>query len=358
MASITATLTRKLHATSTAIFDKTVGEGRINWPALALARFVLAFIVAAAHIYDYTTVDTPLTLIRRLDAFQAILGFLLISGLSIGHSILKNAEGYYIRRAQRIYPVYLVCIALHYAVVPEPFTWNLITKLLANIFFLNQAVTETSYIGPAWTLALEVWLYALAPLFLRASYKTMLTITAVSFFSYVVYTCSRTLLDTPYYAGVSYGLNLLFLSFIWTAGFMLAIFKHKTKAISLIVTLILVTQWFLNTAIQIAYRIKNNQVNELWENDALDFFMRAICLLFIYYMVVGNKKIPTFSPLSRKVADFLGNISYPLYLSNFAVLILCERFAITNWIVLTFCCLLVASLIYQLFDFYSKKRTA
>jgi peptidoglycan/LPS O-acetylase OafA/YrhL len=93
--------------------------------------------------------------------------------------------------------------------------------------FLSQLVTTESYIGPAWSLSLEVWMYALTPFLVTLRQRTMYALIGTSLTTFVVYTCLRTLIDAPYFAGVGYGANLLLLSFPWLLGFMLGTQANK-----------------------------------------------------------------------------------------------------------------------------------
>ncbi|RZK40806.1 MAG: acyltransferase [Hymenobacter sp.] len=346
----------KLYSSTTSLLHRTIGAGAINWPALALARFILAFIVVASHALRYTDAPGPLFWLSRFSAFNAIIGFLLISGLSIGKSLLKDSDGYYKRRAQRIYPVYLVSIALQYLIIPEALSGKFFLLLFTNVFFLNQITTSISYVGPAWTLALEVWLYALAPFLLKLSYKNLLYLIGLSFASYVVYTCGRTLFHWPYYSGTTYGINLPLLAFIWIAGFLLATFEQRIKTTSFLIALILSGHFVLSLLIEIGAKIKNHRLASFMDENGLNFAFEAICLAFIYYVVISNRTLPTFSATSKKVFNFLGNISYPLYLSHYVILVLCHKNHLTHWFILVSCCLAVSCLIYWLFDFYSKRR--
>src|SRR5208282_3851468 len=88
--------------------------------------------------------------------------------------------------------------------------------------FLNQLFTTNSFVGPAWSLSLEFWLYCLTPFLMRLPASFIRFIVFGSFGSYLVYTILRTLFHMPYYSGVGFGANLLFLSFIWVAGLRLA----------------------------------------------------------------------------------------------------------------------------------------
>ncbi len=104
----------KIYSLTSSFFDRIIGAGPVNWPVLALARFVLAFIVVSAHAVNYTSAPGPLGLVGHFNPFNAVMGFLLISGLSIGKSILSVREGFFIRRVKRIYPVYMASILLFY----------------------------------------------------------------------------------------------------------------------------------------------------------------------------------------------------------------------------------------------------
>lgn len=329
----------------------------INWELLAFMRFLLAFIVFAGHASSFSENVGPLPWINTFGSFEAILGFLLISGLSIGKSILRNQKGFLKRRVQRIYPVYIASIIFCYIIDPHPISIGFIFFMFINLIFLNHVLTSTSFVGPAWTLSLEVWLYALAPFFFKLSYKKLLVITYVSFLCYCLYTCGRTLFHWPYYAGTEFGINLIFLSFIWLAGFSLAVYKEKLKNISLHIAVFFVLHFVLTTMIQIAFRIKNQQPEMIITADMIDFVGKAICLFGIYYVVILNPTVPSFSLTTKKVFNLLGNISYPLYLTHMSVIELCKKLNIIHWQLVVLFSLVVAFLVYWSFDFYSKRRT-
>ncbi|RZL40655.1 MAG: acyltransferase [Pedobacter sp.] len=322
-----------------------------KWEYLSILRFFLAFIVMAGHLGDFTS-QGPLTFFTWMGSFQAILGFLLISGFSIGQSLKRNPSDYFKRRAQRIYPIYIASILLVFCMEQPPISVDLFSTLLINIFFLNQAVTNNSFVGPAWSLSLEVWLYILAPLLIKFTYKNLRGIICFSFLSYVLYQCGRTLFDWNYYSGVPYALNLLFLSFIWIAGLSLSKFENTRQLLKLL----LIGHFSLNTAIQIVYRIKNNDLLNLFTTDLIKFIFGALILFVTFYVVVRNDKLPAVSEKTKTAFNFLGNISYPLYLIHIAIFSIASKSGIVHWIPLTAIALLSASLFYYLFDFYSQKR--
>jgi peptidoglycan/LPS O-acetylase OafA/YrhL len=194
-----------------------------KWSLLAGFRFFLALIVAAGHLGSFSA-PSALLAIAWLNPFHAILGFLLVSGYSVGSSYLVEKHGFLKRRILRIYPIYLGALVLSLSVWFTIFhgkfpKWETVA---ANLFFLNQIVTNFSLIGPAWSLSLEFWLYCMLPFLFRKSPSVLRTLCYGSFFLYLVYTLGRSAFHWPYYCNTSYGLNLPILSFVWICGLRLA----------------------------------------------------------------------------------------------------------------------------------------
>ncbi len=329
--------------------------GKTNWEILSFARFVLAFVVMISHLEKYSEIGY-LKLITYLGFFEAVFGFLLISGLSIGKSIAKNKKSYFKRRIQRIYPVYIICIFLQIIVVGIHPDFQSVFMILLNLIFLNQLFTSTSFIGIAWTLALEVWLYTLAPLFLKCKKNTLYNIIYLSFFCYILYTCGRTFFHWNYYSDTKYGVNLILLAFIWLAGFGLAIFPDNKKHGSIVIAALLCGHLALTIGIQILFRIKHHQVSEIINSDIAFFIGTTCCLAFVYVVVVFNHKISPFRTSNKKILNLLGNISYPLYLSHTTTFKILTKAHIRNSSLMILSALIVSFLIYYIFDFYSKKR--
>lgn len=328
---------------------------KFNWEILAFTRFLLAFVVMTGHLMAYTDIGF-LKVYHYLGSFEAIFGFLLISGFSIGLSISKNKEQYLKRRLQRIYPVYLACIVLKCIFLPEPLTIESFLFIAANIIFVNQLFTSFSLIGPAWTLALEVWLYCLAPLLIKLSFRQLYIIIYISFLSYCLYTCGRTLQHWNYYSGTQYGINLLLLSFVWVAGFSLAAFPLKKRTISINLIIIFSIHIILSVLIQVLSRYKHHEMSRFLAEDLPSYLGKVICLSAVFWVVVYNQTIQQFSKPVGKVFNLLGNISYPLYLIHSPMFHLFEKFHITNMYIILVSVFLLSFIIYWAFDFYSKKR--
>src|SRR5262249_42092059 len=125
--------------------------------------------------------------------FAAVIGFFVVSGYSIAHSIELSGKGFYFRRAQRIYPLYLFSYVL--AILPFYLVGHTLQTVpgvtihgptsiktdLCNLFFLNGFVSDRFLTNaPMWTLSIEVSYYVLAPIFQRLPSMALLAIIGVS----------------------------------------------------------------------------------------------------------------------------------------------------------------------------------
>ncbi|VTU28322.1 acyltransferase family protein [Variovorax sp. PBL-E5] len=327
-----------------------------KWSLLAALRFLLASIVAFDHLREYVPIGAW-SLIPKLGAFEAVLGFLLISGYSIGASFIKVPDGFLIRRVKRIYPVYLASIVLAYIVfVMEHGSHPPVLALLANVLFLNQIVTATSFVGPAWSLALEFWLYSLTPLFFTLKDSTLRKLVFVSFGCYVAYTCGRTLFHLDYYAGLGYGANLLLLAFIWLAGLRLARNLQNPVPVLKDIALIFTVHILLAAAIQFGWRWKHGGVPDFFTHDIVDNLLQACTLALVLWAFVRLARRPIQNARASAVLRLLGDISYPLYLVHMSVYFLLKQTGLRSPILFYVSAVAVSFVIYWVLDFYSQRR--
>lgn len=326
-----------------------------KWSLLALMRFLLASIVAVNHLAEYADLGA-LKFVPRFGAFEAILGFLLISGYSIGESYSKNPTGFYKRRAYRLYPIYVAAMVLTFISTPTPLTLGFFATLGVNLLFLNQALVSTSYVGPAWSLALEAWLYALTPWLQRRQTRTLLGLVFGSLVCFTIHTCGRTLFHWPYYSGLGFGLNLLTLAFPWLCGFLLARERKNPRPMMLIVGIIFLFHLALAMAISLGYRYKNHQLGMFVPNDLGGYGFKAATLAFVWFcfrFMLENQASPS---VKSHVMRFLGDVSYPLYVVHISVYVILAKFEFKNPYLMLLIAIGVAAAIYQSLDFYSRNR--
>lgn len=165
-------------------------------------RAWLAWSVVFAHIVQICGIDctAPGWWITQFVATEAVLVFIIISGFVIANVVLERRESwgrYITRRAFRIFPIYLLLLpigavtmylaeaALDYmswselaAFKYDDMTRNTIASVEAaptahvgaHLLLLQGVIpdsildnSQTSFIGPAWSLSLEWQFYLLAP---------------------------------------------------------------------------------------------------------------------------------------------------------------------------------------------------
>lgn len=318
-------------------------------------RFALASIVVFSHLLEFTSLGIG-SFLPMLGSFEAILGFLLISGYSIGTSYQKESEGFILRRIRRIYPVYLTALVVTALVSIFVFgRWPGVWELVVNALFLNQIVTSTSFVGPAWSLSLEFWLYGLTPLLFLVSDKHLQRLIVVSFVAYGLYTCGRTLFHWDHYAGVGYGLNLLFLSFIWLAGLRLSRHTDNPKPVLRMIAIIFILHILLTAAIQFGFRLKNGKLPLFFSGDIWEFALRAATVTVVFWLFLRVTN-PEIKGKPSHAMRFMGDISFPLYLVHFPVFEVLKYWGVRSPVLYYAGSVLVAALIYRAVDFYSQRR--
>ncbi|MEJ1964427.1 MAG: acyltransferase [Gammaproteobacteria bacterium] len=328
-----------------------------KWSLLALARFLLASIVVLGHIDGHGFAPIGwLWPIPHLGLFEAVLGFLLISGYSIGNSYRKQPEGFLKRRAWRVYPVYLGSLVLMcFAAAPQALDLQLAATLLQNVLFLNQITTDSSFVQPAWSLALEVWLYCLTPWLWRLKTEHLRILMFASFAAYCGFEVCRTLFHLSYYAGVGYGLNLPLLSFAWIGGFLVAREPAVARRTVRDCGLMFLGHVLLLVAVQGLYRWKHAQFADFLHADLLDYAARGLTLAavtLLFKWIVDGRTGRTQNGAMR----LLGDLSYPLYLVHLPLLVIMAGFGLRNAMLEYGAALAMAALFYWTIDVYGRKR--
>jgi peptidoglycan/LPS O-acetylase OafA/YrhL len=244
---------------------------RPNWGLLGVMRFVLALSVVLTHINL-----VPHENILAAGRF-AVIGFLLISGYSIAHSLQSQREGYFIRRAWRIYPVYITVLLLAIACGG----WKLGVWTWVGCFFMLQQILfqVPDVIIPTWTLGGEWWCYVIGYwLNVRRAWLLLLLFLPIAFYGMV----------TTENIAFVWWKTVPYLGVAWICGYLL---YHGRRAV-IIPLVIFMTEQFHATTMQAGA--------PMWAG-----------LLWVY----GTLAILLFMPsLKVKAGKLLGDTSYPLYL--------------------------------------------
>jgi peptidoglycan/LPS O-acetylase OafA/YrhL len=261
-----------------------------------------------------------------------------------------------LRRALRLYPIYCAAIVLEYISQPQSLTVAFLVILALNILFLNQALTTTSYVGPAWSLSLEFWLYGLTPLFCRWPIRRLKWLIAASFAFYFFYTCGRSLLGFPYYSGLGFGLVLPALAFMWISGLCLALRPQSHARILRGIGGLMGAYVSLEIALKFAYRVKNHHIPEFFSADLGEIAVRAFTLILVWS---AFKILFTAAQEDCRRSRFLttlGDVSFPLYLIHVPIYRLLTRAGIRDATLLLCGAVTASYFVYLGVDFYSRRR--
>jgi peptidoglycan/LPS O-acetylase OafA/YrhL len=324
----------------------------MKWQILAGLRFFLAWIVLCVHERgDFVDSDNVLLYFHKFGGISAVVGFLLISGYSIANSIAKKPEKFYQRRLLRIYPLYFCAVIISLLpfvflgssfktepyVVVEP-SWFVLggNLLFLQGFILNPILTNIS----VWTLSIEVFCYILAPLFIKLDKKIIFSLILISSLVYGSYPYLYHYFHVPGYAFVSYGLPFLTFLWAWLLGF---------------------SYYFNQDNLYFKIGMVGLGVLLLKLNPLVN---GGILALGTYLLVCGvligvkNIKLPR---AVLNVFNYLGDISYPLYLFHMPALIFSKYvLKIDNAFELMFIALLTSVFFYHTVDvpLRFKKATA
>jgi len=275
-----------------------------RWAILAALRFVLALIVMFPHTGSFANLPKPLHYIDSFSPITAVLVFLVISGYSIAHSINTERSGFYSRRLGRIYPLYFVCMVL--TLIPFMVWGPSITfekwpalsmpniKEVIGNFALLEGFVVRKISAPTWSLTVEVLFYALAPILVLLRTRWLLLFVGISAIMFA---------DAPtlyFIHKPMHGNAALMTGWAWVLGFLY--YRHKdqpwAKNLLLVVGAIVI--------------IQNRPEGRLAELTWL-----CATLLIIHAPEIRN--LP--ARVSRTFV-YLGELSYPLYILHFPVLVL------------------------------------
>ena len=275
-----------------------------QWAVLAALRFFLAGIVLACHAAQYAPMPRAVTEFAQMSGLGAVVGFLIVSGYSIGHSYGQKPEGFYGRRIDRIYPLYFVAfllalipLALAYTEAPSPLS------LIGNAFLLQGTLAARLVaLGPAWTLAIECLCYLLTPLFAKMPNKVLLALVAASLACFALHGRITPL----YFSEMRWGLGFACLLWPWLLGFVFV--RNSDAAWSKMLLLLLPL-----TALSL--------LPADGPYAALTVGLSATLVLF-----AGQIKVPFAGALK-----YAGEISYPLYIFHYPVLVLLAGAGVSRW---------------------------
>jgi len=289
---------------------------QVNWSLISVARFFLAFVVVNHHIGFFHPSHFS-SAVAMFGGKAAVVGFLVISGYSVSASFDKAPHGFLFRRFLRIYPAYFFAILAavllqtvvgHYSIPGMDFSPSGPGTILGNLLMLQCYVVRRIDFDPVvWSLSIEFSYYILTPYLSRLPgwVRVATLLGSGAFFLLPL--------------GLSHGgfyqalmkLNMVRCLWPFLVGALLQ--RHSDK------------HWFLLAASLGTLMIFVSD----WTPEILSPASYFIAIVAIYFASRNfGRQMPAL--------DYLGDVSYPLYLVHLPLMIAFAALAgITNPWVLT-----------------------
>tara|TARA_B100001093_G_scaffold472917_1_gene496430 strand:+ start:53 stop:1075 length:1023 start_codon:yes stop_codon:yes gene_type:complete len=297
-----------------------ISDEKHLWSLLGCTRFFLSMIVLLQHS-SWAIPDSQLKeWVSNLGSYEAVYGFLIISGFSIARSIEKKESGFYTRRFLRIYPIYFIGLSfafILYIILGKEVKMEDGLLLSAGYFtyLANYAFLQTficiaaSYNTPLWTLSIEVFYYFISPFLNKYSFWILMSIVLISLVIHII----------PIESYI-YGYPAASLGWLWILGFLFGK-NQKNKIFVNLISCILLVLIPLFT-------------------DIYRFGYQTLLIILPIFVICFSHKIKL--PVSfLKLFNYLGDLSYPLYIFHFPVFILINGLNLSNNLIF----LVIASLI-------------
>jgi len=362
----------------------TMEKQKIYFPNLNGLRFIAAFLVIIHHIEQFKSIYSienywgEIPFIGIIGKLGVVL-FFVLSGFLITYLLLTEEHSFkkisilkfYVRRMLRIWPLYFLIIILAFFVLPNIsiFTLpgygkdviysNLFLKLfLYAIFFPNLVLSLLGivpYASHTWSIGTEEQYYLVWPIILKYFKKYRMILMLFIIFSYLAF---GKMLSTHYSDILPYK-NVI--KAFWSS------FNIDCMAIGGIFAIMLFQK---NKFLKL---IQNNTVFYLTITLVIFLMLKGIYIPYIHYEFysvlfgiiilnfASNDKIKI--SLENRLFNYLGNISYGLYMYHPIGIVLALAISIsiglaTNWLIypLSFTLtIIIAGLSYKYFESFFLK---
>lgn len=284
-----------------------------RWAALGFLRFFLAAVVCCSHYFcvlsRYDDVPPLLDWLRQFNGFDAVLCFFVISGYSIAASLDRQPKGYALRRAVRLYPTYAASFLV--ALVPwflapgsgialiSGVSCNLhdVTRKGLILTAIGLASTSGGALGTfsqSWSLTCEVAYYAVAPMLKRLHPLAIAALMAPPIWFY-------TNSGRHHFEPVGFR-TIFLLSWFWLAGWL---YYGRRKSI-----------WSLPVLAAALVCLLND--------FAATPNYRMLMIVVAAFALAETANLP---PIVSRIGRYLGDLSYPLYLTHLASFVILSEIA-------------------------------
>jgi len=356
----------------------------IYFPNLNGLRFIAALLVIIHHIEQLKYISNiesywkTIPLVGIIGKLGVVL-FFVLSGFLITYLLLAeeysiktiSIRKFYIRRILRIWPLYFLIIILAFSILPNIniFTLpgygkteiysNLLWKLLLYaVFFPNLVLSLLGivpYASHTWSIGTEEQFYLVWPIILKYIKKFRIFLMLFIIFAYIIfgYILSTHYSDIiPYKKIIKAFWSTFNIDCMAIGGIYAILLFQKNKLLKLIQNKLL---FYLTITLVVFLIFKGVHIPYIH----YEFYSILFGIIILNFATNDKIKIS----LENKVLNFLGNISYGLYMYHPIGIVLAIAISIsvdltTNWLIypLSFMfTLIIAVLSYKYFESFFLK---
>jgi len=360
---------------------------KIYFPNLNGLRFIAAFLVIIHHIEqikslfkieNYWGEAGGIPFIGIIGKLGVVL-FFVLSGFLITYLLLAEEHSFkkisirqfYMRRILRIWPLYFLIIVLAFFVLPnfEIFTFpgfekdiiysNLLWKLLLYaIFFPNLVITLfgiVPYASHTWSIGTEEQFYLIWPVLIKylKKYRILLMLTIiVTYLAFKFFLQSSFANYLPYKDVIRSFWNTFPIDCMAIGGLYSILLFQKSKLLKYLLRNDL---FYFSICLVTLFMIKGVYIPYIH----YEFYSVLFGLIILNFSANNKIKIS----LENKVLNYLGNISYGLYMYHPIGIVLAISISIligfkTNWLLYPlslFLTIIMAGISYKYFEYWFLK---
>ncbi len=292
-------------------------------PALTSLRFFAAFYVILFHAHDFSGVDLYALTNLFNSGYLAVDFFFILSGFILSYTyypqIIEKSFSYsdfFIKRVARIYPVHIFTLLLMLVIITfiklAGVTWSHdmetsnFYEFIKNILMVHSWAfySNLSYNQPSWSISAEFFAYILFPIFIfsinrgKELFRIIFSITLFLSFYVIAYVFFEVIITKFTFTGVIIRIIPDFL--LGVVSYML--FYKYSFTFDIGKQLI-----FANIALFFCFYL-----------GSLDFIVIPL-FAWVIYLLADQARHGEQSFLNNDILQYLGRISYSLYMVHFPV---------------------------------------
>ena len=337
---------------------------KIHFPSLNGLRFIAVLLVIVAHIETIKHAlghDSYYKTVKGLGNVGVWL-FFVLSGFLITYLLLKekeqtnniNLKNFYIRRFLRIYPLYIMGVLLSFFIFPfiikiniwESLNNNFVTKLSLFIAILpNVAVAmygTLDFVNHFWSIGVEWQFYMLWGYTVKFFEKYLLLILTLIIIAVLGV---RTLLgfsSNPILAFLYRFFSLFEIECMLIGSFGACLLNKKAKILSLIYNKYIQIITYLLLFIGLIFQFHIKLISNIYYS-----------ILFMAIILNMAANPDSIINLKNNILDYLGKISYGVYVYHMIAILLVVKMSKSNaitYLLVIFATTLIASISYYLYE--------